>query len=256
LRELGPLIATLVPAATLQDHAFFALQTWLCNPDRVTIGGESAPLYRADSFHKGLEQSKTDLQGAVYRTVQLLREIFALRQTLLVDPRPYPGMEADLAQLVPPHFLRTTPFPQLAHFPRYLRAMKARADRWKANPAKDAERAAQLAPYVRALASLAKSTSTDGVKNEHRQRLRWLVEEFRVSLFAQELGTAQPVSAVKLDRALEELKQSAAAGNVNQPNSDSSKRSAEPPSARPIAAPEKKAAPLKNLSGLDRLFQR
>src|SRR5471032_457456 len=110
------------------------------------------------------------------------------RQELLVHPKPYADLAADLGALIPPDFLRTTPYAQLAHFPRYLKAMKLRADRWRQNPAKDAERAAQLAPYAKALPPDAEA-------------LRWLVEEFRVSLFAQELGTAEPVSAVKLDRA-------------------------------------------------------
>ena len=78
--------------------------------------------------------------------------------------------------------------------------------------------------------------------------LRWLVEEFRVSLFAQELGTAEPVSAVKLQRAFAAVQ----AGPVV--------RSAElvaPPKPIVVApVPQKKSAPLKNLSSLDKLFPR
>ncbi len=57
------------------------------------------------------------------------------------------------------------------------------------NPLKDAERAARLAPYAKAPAGV-----------------RWLVEEYRVSVFAQELGTSEPVSAVKLDQAIAGLR--------------------------------------------------
>ena len=118
--------------------------------------------------------------------------------------------------------------------------MKLRADRWRKNPAKDAERAGQFAPY--AAAALKLRTREGG------EALRWLIEEFRVSLFAQELGTAEPVSAVKLDRVL-----AAVAGGVVV-------RREEPVVApKPIvAAPvrEKKTAPLKNLGALDKLFPR
>src|SRR5471032_1489351 len=134
------------------------------------------------------------------------------RQELLVHPKPYADLAADLGALIPPDFLRTTPYAQLAHFPRYLKAMKLRADRWRQNPAKDAERAAQLAPYVKAAthleARVARPYPMAGgspALPPDVDALRWLVEEFRVSLFAQELGTAGPVSAVKLDRAFAAL---------------------------------------------------
>ena len=78
---------------------------------------------------------------------------------------------------------------------------------------------------------------------------RWLVEEFRVSLFAQELGTAEPVSAVKLDRAL-----AAVQAGKTAPRGDETP--APPPTAvLPLAAP-KKTTPLKNLGALDKLFPR
>jgi ATP-dependent helicase HrpA len=83
------------------------------------------------------------------------------------------------------------------------------------------------------------------------ETFRWLVEEYRVSLFAQELGTAEPVSPVKLDRALAELSQPPAGKAATV-------AAAAPPAAAPYrpmtSTPEKKAAPLKNLSALDRLF--
>jgi ATP-dependent helicase HrpA len=126
--------------------------------------------------------------------------------------------------------------------------MKLRADRWRQNPAKDAERAAQLAPYVTAIAAL-----DDG---DGRHALRWLMEEFRVSVFAQELGTAEPVSAVKLDRAFAAVapaRRSARPAGAPQPQAASHT----PP--RPIvAAPlsSKKPTPLKTLGALDKLFPR
>jgi ATP-dependent helicase HrpA len=77
--------------------------------------------------------------------------------------------------------------------------MKVRAERWRQNPAKDAERAAQLAPYVNAVKRTASRRSGEGAHATAAEAFRWLVEEFRVSLFAQELGTAVPVSPVKLE---------------------------------------------------------
>ena len=131
--------------------------------------------------------------------------------------------------------------------------MKLRADRWRQNPAKDVERAGQIAPYEKALRRLAVGAglSRDELGRKApppTDQIRWLVEEFRVSLFAQELGTAEPVSAVKLDRAF------AALG----PGSSSSGTE---PAAAPkaiVSAPvaPRKSTPLKNLGSLDKLFPR
>ncbi len=284
LRHLGPLVATLAPLEELQADTFVCLKRWLTEPGRVSRDGNSGSTqsaahshsarpevgpYHAKAFAAAAEKSKADLQGLVPRIADLLREILILRQGLLVHPTPYPGLDQDLAALIPPNFLRVTSYAQLTHFPRYLKAMKARADRWRQNPTKDAERAAQLAPYVAAVRARPSSSSASvkfdvgrvpsPVRTASRgecppptshaaENFRWLVEEFRVSLFAQELGTAEPVSTVKLDRALAELS--------GRPLKAVSSTAASP---RPIVtAPlsDKKAPPLKNLSALDKLFPR
>ena len=164
----------------------------------------------------------------------------------MVQPQPHAGLERDLAALLPPDFLRTTPYAQLAHFPRYLKAMKLRADRWRQNPAKDAERAVQLAPYVAAVGKIA-GTATPPSRAD-ADSFRWLVEEFRVSLFAQELGTAEPVSAVKLDRALAAMKTGAL--------SSRDELASAPKTIVTAPVTQKKSTPLKNLGALDKLFPR
>ena len=73
-----------------------------------------------------------------------------------------------------------------------------------------------------------------------------MIEEFRVSLFAQELGTAEPVSAVKLDRALAAVQ----AGGMVRP--DAPAQATKPIVVAPVR--EKKSAPLKHLGALDKLF--
>ncbi len=232
VKNLGPLISTLAPAEELQAQAFQAIRAW--------VGGRPVVPLTAAVFGTVLDRAKADLRGIVPRFCEQLREILTLRQTLLVQPGAPAGLDRDLAALLPPDFLRTTPYAQLPHFPRYLKGMKLRAERWRQSPAKDAERAAQLAPYV---AAAGKLRERDG-----GEAFRWLVEEFRVSLFAQELGTAEPVSAVKLDRALAALQHGIGVT-----------RAEPPPVAKPILSAgvtEKKVAPIKNFGALDRLFPR
>lgn len=74
------------------------------------------------------------------------------------------------------------------------------------NPQKDAERAAQLAPYAQVVAGFAAKPSNIPEARAMQEEFRWLVEEFKVSLFAQELGTAVPISAKRLDQKLEQLR--------------------------------------------------
>jgi len=238
LRTLGVLAAAWISVETLQEQAYATLRRWAC-------GRAVEPLTEA-AFTREVEQIRTDLRGVVPRLVDLLREILSLRQELLVHPRAYPGLAGDLDALLPAGFVATTPFLQLAHLPRYLRAMKLRADRWKENPGRDAERAKRLAPYVKALTAL----RTGSAGSDAGERFRWLVEEFRVSLFAQELGTPEPVSPVKLDRELNALRHPASAGGSQ--TSDTVKAADRLPPPAAVPAPAK--GPLKSLGALDRLF--
>jgi ATP-dependent helicase HrpA len=114
-------------------------------------------------------------------------------------------VQAQLARLVPKRFLFATPWTQLAHLPRYLKAVTARLDKWRTDPARDAARLAELRPleqrYLRTLAD------RKGVVDARLEEFRWLLEELRVSLFAQELRTPQPVSVKRLEKAWSQFSQ-------------------------------------------------
>jgi ATP-dependent helicase HrpA len=112
-------------------------------------------------------------------------------------------IEAQLARLVPKRFLQATPWPQLAHLPRFLKGVVMRLDKWRADPARDAARLAELRPieqrYLRAVAE------RKGVRDVRLDEFRWLIEDLRISLFAQELRTPQPVSAKRLEKAWSQM---------------------------------------------------
>src|SRR5882672_6540000 len=90
---------------------------------------------------------------------------------------------------------------QLAHYPRYLKAIAARLDKLKADPARDAARTSEIAPLQTAL--LREVAARKGVVDPRLEEFRWLLEELRVSLYAQELRTPVPVSAKRLSKAWE-----------------------------------------------------
>jgi ATP-dependent helicase HrpA len=111
----------------------------------------------------------------------------------------YDDLREQLAALLQPGFLRELPLARLVHYPRYLKAMRLRGERLRQDPARDQSRMLQVLPYWRALLNAGGTALNDETWDE----LRWLLEEWRVSLFAQELKTAEPVSAKRLARALE-----------------------------------------------------
>ncbi|CAM3325073.1 ATP-dependent RNA helicase HrpA [Polaromonas hydrogenivorans] len=103
-----------------------------------------------------------------------------------------------LQRLVPKKFLTATPYGQLQHFTRYLKAITLRLEKWRADPARDAARMAELRPQEQRYWRLV--AERKGVLDARMQEYRWLLEELRVSFFAQELRTPQPVSIKRLDK--------------------------------------------------------
>jgi ATP-dependent helicase HrpA len=116
---------------------------------------------------------------------------------------PYADMVGQLNALIGKRFIIDTPFMQLSHFPRYLNAMALRIDKLKADAVRDARLSAEIAPllqnYQRAIAQ------RGGVADARLSEYRWLLEELRVSLFAQELRTPMPISVKRLYKVWESM---------------------------------------------------
>ena len=110
---------------------------------------------------------------------------------------------AQVQRLVPKRFLQTTPWPRLQHLARYLQAVTLRLDKYRADPARDAARLAELRPLEQRYWRLV--AERKGAVDERMAEFRWLMEELRVSLFAQELRTPQPVSVKRLEKAWAQL---------------------------------------------------
>ena len=108
-----------------------------------------------------------------------------------------------LQRLVPKNFMVATPWPQLQHFARYLKAITLRLDKVRADPARDALRLAELKPLEQKYWRLV--ADRKGQTDARMLEFRWLLEELRVSFFAQELKTPQPVSVKRLEKAWGQL---------------------------------------------------
>ena len=239
LRELGALLATYGSLNQLTEDAAGLLQRWLCAPERI-----AEPTQK--TFAAALTQARHDLRTTGPKLVATLRELFALRSALEVHPAAYPTLAGDLAQLLPKTLLREIDYPRLTHLPRYLKALKLRADRWRQSPVKEAERSRALSPWLPRQRALPRSDAR-----------YWLVEEYRVSLFAQELGTAEAVSPQRLER--EFGAGAASAATPAAPGAASKPAVAAKPVAAPLSlltAGTKKNAPLKSLGALGDLFRK
>jgi ATP-dependent helicase HrpA len=136
------------------------------------------------------------------KTLSSLSQLGAPAQARAVNP-----LAGELASLAPARFLERIEYDRLLHLSRYLKALLIRSERAALNPAKDLERLRQIAPYQDALNKLRAQLPRSFAAQRQIENLRWMIEEFKVSLFAQELGTAMPVSAKRLDQQLEIIQQ-------------------------------------------------
>jgi ATP-dependent helicase HrpA len=144
-------------------------------------------------FRALLTTAQARIPDLVPSIVRWTKECLELRQALIRVARPYPGMRAELDELLSTTFVTATPFEHLRHLPRYVKGMKLRCERAEKDPNRYHERERELVRYV----ELVRGGGTD-VPPE----LRWMVEEFKISLFAQELGTQYPISAQRIEKFL------------------------------------------------------
>ena len=146
----------------------------------------------------------------ISRSVQASLERAVRIQSALAKAPPVAAADirAQLAWLMPAGFLLTTPWERLAEFPRYLQAIEQRLEKVNLNPKRDAQLAAEIAPLESRYRERVKAER--GLRPPGGDEFRWLLEELRVSLFAQQLGTRTRVSARRLEEAWAERMQGSA----------------------------------------------
>jgi ATP-dependent helicase HrpA len=129
----------------------------------------------------------------------LLRKLPTARS----NPAVAADLERQLAELLPKRWPTVTPPDRLGHLARYLKAMGLRLDKLRADPARDTAKSAEISPLLQNLrrAQIARRGTVDTRLEEYR----WLLEELRVSLFAQELRAAVPVSVKRLQKIWESI---------------------------------------------------
>jgi len=157
------------------------------------------------AFKRRVEEGRgrlTLIANEVARLAATILAEYAAAARKIKDTKNQPTATADAAQqlqrLVGKRFIADTPWVRLQHFSRYLKGITLRLDKLRADPARDAQRLAELRPQEQRYWRL--FSERKGAVDERMSEFRWLLEELRVSFFAQELRTPQPVSVKRLDK--------------------------------------------------------
>ncbi|MBE0613968.1 MAG: ATP-dependent RNA helicase HrpA [Burkholderiales bacterium] len=199
LRDMGMQFLPFGDAASLKD------QLLRVSFDRACMA-EPLPTMQAE-FLRRCDEGKTRLSLLAQEICRLvggiLTEYQALHkklQGLKNFPQAAREIEEQLAQLLPKNFIAASAWERLQHFPRYLKAVALRLDKLRADPARDARFGAEFNPLWQMWQREDLKQRKQGVADPQLEQFRWLLEELRVSLYAQELRTPVPVSVKRLQK--------------------------------------------------------
>ncbi len=177
--------------------------------DRVFIGDDDN-IREREAFVARLDRGWNQLRPTVERVCLLVGKTLERYHKLAVVLSDQPpaawainvnDVRAHLGRLVPPRFLAEIPYQRLEHYPRYLRAIDRRLERLRQwGPKRDLELAKAVAKWQELCSDRQQKHDSEGVEDAHLDDFRWLIEEYRVSLFAQELGTVESVSDKRLEQ--------------------------------------------------------
>jgi len=162
---------------------------------------------------------KQRVQDGRGRLTLIANEVARMTATILIEyaaaarkikdtknaPEATKDASEQLQKLMPKNFIAVAPWAQLGHYARYLKAITSRLDKYRADPARDAAKLKELLPLEQRYWRLV--AERKGQIDARMQEYRWMLEELRVSFFAQELRTPYPVSAKRLDKVWAQLQQ-------------------------------------------------
>jgi ATP-dependent helicase HrpA len=172
------------------------------------------PAWDETGFTALRDEVRANLGATAFQVVDLVRRVLEARQdaeTRLADMPSFTPAEsladvrAQLKSLVYRGFVTETGLAHLADVARYLRAIDRRLEKLPENPRRDVERTAEIAEITAEYRDLVAGLAPGEADTEPVRRIRWMIEELRVSYFAQTLGTAFPVSEKRIYKALDEI---------------------------------------------------
>ena len=180
-----------------------------------TFIGEQHQIRKQTEFEVRLEQGRKVLLTNTNELCALVSNILSVYYKITkrlkgkIPPLWLPAvkeLKEQLQHLVYPGFVSKTPVRWLQQYPRYLNAIETRLQKLEYASDKDRKLATQIAPLWKAYLDLEEAeTYNEGAERELEQ-YRWMIEELRVSLFAQELKTIFPISIQRVEKQREQIK--------------------------------------------------
>jgi ATP-dependent RNA helicase HrpA len=180
--------------------------------DRAFIGGDALPRNEKD-FIAQKQRARTRLSAVIEALAQIMQKIGCEVQALLQrlsangmgNERLRNELNMQLRQLLFPGFLSATPWERLQHYPRYLKGMHMRLEKFSSNPQRDGQHSANIVSLWNQYVQRMEKHHQMGKYDPNLIEFRWQIEELRISLFAQELKTPAPVSVKRLQKLWEKV---------------------------------------------------
>lgn len=154
---------------------------------------------RLRSMRGGIAARQTELVGMFERTLDEAGRCASKAETCGLMPEALDSIETQLAWLVFPGFMRSVPYEKLKRYPAFFKALGIRIERAKNNPMGDRTKEERFAPYWERYREAVVAKKTKIANAAAMSEYRWLCEEYRINVFAPEVGTPSPVSPKRLD---------------------------------------------------------
>jgi ATP-dependent helicase HrpA len=176
---------------------------------------EEVPIRTKAAFLERVNKAKVRMHDVTLELCRLANEIFTVYQEVrakLNTPSPQAwhralnDIRSQVKELVPSGFLANVPLPRMRHYPRYLNAILYRIGKIASNPAKDLQWLQEIARQWQAYKIRLDENRIRGIHDPRVEEFRWMLEELRVSLWAQQLKTPFPVSFKRLEKYWSEIR--------------------------------------------------
>ncbi len=179
--------------------------------ERALLAEDRLPWTVAE-FDAQLQRARVRLPETTSQLARLLQQIgtefqvLMQRMTTVRLPALKQELNVQLEHLIYPGFLVRTPWAYLQHIPRYLKAMTLRLEKYVNNPERDQRNSEEILSLWQHYQQRLQKHERLGFQDSNLQEFRWQIEELRVSMFAQELKTPQPVSVKRLQKLWESVR--------------------------------------------------
>ena len=178
---------------------------------RDLMFSSGGPVRSPEEFDALVAEIRPQVAGGVRRVVVTLAPALAEYANIAAELEQWEGpaiddMTSQLRFFLPKHAVTVHGIGHLQHLPRYIDAMRIRLEDMRLDPDRDADRQSVIDSVKAYLTQRMKALPAGRTKTKAYKNVLWLIEELRVSLFAQRLGTPKPVSQRRIEKKIDALR--------------------------------------------------